>query len=121
MKLPKEIEQTKDIEIENKTGKQLNYMQRKAIQATIELAHKSLQKLRTQVKENQKDKDKIIEILETLSKSMDIENEKGETYTRQEYQQLTNEELTTIAWEALKYFSKNLLTKEETEKMFGKE
>lgn len=111
----------KEIEIENKTERILTNTEKKAIIIAIKLSQQAIKQLKKKVIENQKDKEAIIKCLESYSQMMDIEDEKGKPYTKQDYQEMTGAELTQLLWEAQQYAAKNLLTKEETQKIFGKE
>lgn len=117
----KEKEKEKGKEIINMTERILTKEERKAIITMIKLSDDAIKELRKKVIENDEDKKKIIKCIEGYNNMMDIEKEDGKPYTKEDYKEMSSAELTQLLWDAQQYAAKNLLTKEETEKIFGKE
>lgn len=90
-------------EIENKTEKVLTLKEKELIIKTLEESKQQLKELKRNVQESQKDKEIIIALLQEIQEMIDIEQENGKPYTKEDYKKMSNSELMELCQEALEY------------------
>lgn len=92
----------------SKTLEELNWLERQQLKAIFKKAEKVINKVKQKAEHTIEDREQYKKILESMQEVIDIEDERGNHYTRKDYDNMTTAQLLELTEGALQHGRRNI-------------